>query len=144
LRDKLKRLQEEFDAFKMKSAKDYETMQSQLNEKTKKELAAMKERYEAMLDELRRNAAGDKEFVMNELKKRIVELEKIIEDLRSDHAKEREQLIEQQKQMQAKNEQTVADMRRDQQTTLQQVREQHSSELETLNKAHDRKLESQK
>ena len=36
-----------------------------------------------MLDELRRNAAGDKEFVMNELKKKIAELEKQLEELRN-------------------------------------------------------------
>jgi hypothetical protein len=31
-----------------------------------------------MLDELRRQAAGDKEFVMNELKRKIAELEQEI------------------------------------------------------------------
>jgi hypothetical protein len=31
-----------------------------------------------MLEELRRNAAGDKEFVQNELRKKIAELEKQI------------------------------------------------------------------
>ena len=55
----------------------------------------MKDRYEAMLDELRRAAAGDKEFVMNELKKRIADLEKQIEEMREAHAKERETLIDQ-------------------------------------------------
>ena len=36
-----------------------------------------------MLDELRKQSAGDKEFVMNELKKKIQELEKQIEEMRS-------------------------------------------------------------
>jgi hypothetical protein len=51
-------------------------MQSELAQKARKELEAQKARYEAMLDELRRSAAGDKEFVQNELRKRIAELEK--------------------------------------------------------------------
>lgn len=52
-----------------------------------------------MLDELRRSAAGDKEFVMNELKKRIAELEKQIEDMRQQFAKERDDMINAQKEM---------------------------------------------
>ena len=46
-----------------------------------------------MLDDLRRNAAGDKEFVMNELKKRIAELEKLVESLREENAKAAEQML---------------------------------------------------
>lgn len=36
-----------------------------------------------MLDELRKNSNSDKEFVQNELRKRIAELEKQIEELRN-------------------------------------------------------------
>lgn len=46
LRDKLKRLQEEFDSFKTKSARDFDVMQNQLIEKSKKELEAQKVKYE--------------------------------------------------------------------------------------------------
>ena len=74
-------------------------MVTQLNDKSKKELEAQKVKYEAMLDELRRHAAGDKEFVMNELKKSIAELEKLVEDLRNQLAKERDDMIAQQKQL---------------------------------------------
>ena len=87
LRDKLKRLQEEFDAFKKKSAQDFQAMQTQLTDAKKKELDAQKARYEAMLDELRKAAAGDKEFIVNELKRKIAELEKQIEDMRGQHAR---------------------------------------------------------
>jgi hypothetical protein len=48
-----------------------------------------------MLDELRKNAAGDKEFVMNELKKKILELEAKIEEMRTNHAKERDEMVAQ-------------------------------------------------
>ena len=51
-------------------------MQTQLNDKARRELEQQKQKYEQMLDELRRSAAGDKEFVVNELKQRIIELEK--------------------------------------------------------------------
>lgn len=79
-------------------------MQTELNSKARKELETQKAKYEAMLDELRRNAAGDKEFVQNELRKKIAELEKQIEDMRSTHAKDRDQMMAQQEAMQAKHE----------------------------------------
>ena len=68
-------------------------MQSELAQKARKELEAQKARYEAMLDELRRSAAGDKEFVQNELRKRIAELEKQVEEMKAQYAKERDQLL---------------------------------------------------
>lgn len=68
-------------------------MQSELAQKARKELDAQKARYEAMLDELRRSAAGDKEFVQNELRKRIAELEKQVEEMKAQYAKERDQLL---------------------------------------------------
>lgn len=71
-------------------------MQSELNSKAKRELESQKQKYEAMLDELRKNAAGDKEFVMNELKKKILELEAKIEEMRTQHAKERDEMLLQQ------------------------------------------------
>ena len=46
-----------------------------------------------MLDELRRNAAGDKEFVMNELKKKIAELEAQLLKTKEDHATELQKLM---------------------------------------------------
>lgn len=56
-----------------------------------------------MLDELRKNAAGDKEFVVNELKKKIQELEKLVEQLRLDAAKERDQMLQQIKDLQTQH-----------------------------------------
>jgi len=41
-------------------------------------LKKQKEYYEGLLDELRQNASNDKEFVQNELRKKIKELEEQI------------------------------------------------------------------
>lgn len=79
-------------------------MQAQLNEKAKKELAAQKERYEQMLDELRRNAAGDKEFVMNELKKKIQELERLLQEAKDELSKEMDNAMKRTEELQAKHE----------------------------------------
>jgi uncharacterized protein YukE len=79
-------------------------MQAQLNEKAKKELAAQKERYEQMLDELRRNAAGDKEFVMNELKKKIQELERLLQEAKDELRKEMDNAMKRTEELQAKHE----------------------------------------
>lgn len=68
-------------------------MQSELNQKARKELETQKQKYEQMLDDLRKNAAGDKEFVVNELKKKILELEAKIEELRNSFAKERDDML---------------------------------------------------
>jgi len=70
-------------------------MQTDLNAKARKELESQKQKYEAMLDELRKNAAGDKEFVMNELKKKIAELEAKVESLQQQLAKERDDMLAQ-------------------------------------------------
>lgn len=66
-----------------------------------------------MLDELRKNAAGDKEYIVNELKKKIVELELKIEELLQKHAKETDQLVEQSKSQSQKYEQQIRDLQRE-------------------------------
>ena len=50
-------------------------MQANLTEKHNREMEQLKEKYERMLDDLRKNASSDKEFIQMELKKRIAELE---------------------------------------------------------------------
>ena len=69
-------MQNEFDQFKAKSKQDFEAMQDQLNSQHKREMEALKDKYEKMISELKLNANSDKEFMQNELKKKIKELEK--------------------------------------------------------------------
>ncbi len=76
LRDQLRKLSEDFDQFKVKAAKDFESMQMELGAKSQKALDVQKQRYEQMIDELKKQLNGDKEFVQNELRKKIAELEK--------------------------------------------------------------------
>ena len=71
LREQLKRTQDEFEAMKVKAAKDFETMRNDLAARSKQELDALRSKYEAMLEEMRINGNADKEFVANELRKRI-------------------------------------------------------------------------
>jgi len=56
-------VQEAFEQFKIKAKQEYEQLQQSLGDKHRKELEQQKEKYERMLDELRRNASSDKEFV---------------------------------------------------------------------------------
>lgn len=67
---------------KVKAAKDFETMRNDLTVRSKQELEALRQKYEAMLEEMRRNGNADKEFVANELRKRIQELERQIDEMR--------------------------------------------------------------
>ena len=46
-------------------------MQGDLTSKHKNELEALKDKYERMLDEMRKNASSDKEFVQMEMQRRI-------------------------------------------------------------------------
>lgn len=57
-----------------------------------KEVSNLKVKYEQIIDELKRNAASDKEFVVGELKKEIKNLEQKIEDMKAQWAIEREAL----------------------------------------------------
>ena len=50
-----------------------------------------------MLDELRKNASSDKEFVQMEMQKRIKDLEQQIIQLKEEHASEKEALMEEQR-----------------------------------------------
>ena len=47
-----------------------------MTEKHKREMEALKEKYEKMIQELKMNANSDKEFMQNELKRKIADLEK--------------------------------------------------------------------
>lgn len=69
-------------------------MQKELNERNKRELQALKDKYEQMLHEMRSNANSDKEFLQMELQKRITELEQQIVDLRASFADEKAKLEE--------------------------------------------------
>ena len=68
-------------------------MQDSLNDKHKKELEALKEKYERMIAEMNRNASSDKEFMQNELKKKINDLERQILELREQFSREKEALM---------------------------------------------------
>ena len=50
-------------------------MQNSLNESHKREMTSQKDKYEAMISELKANAKNDKEFLKMELEKKIRDLE---------------------------------------------------------------------
>ena len=58
-------------------------------------MEALKQKYENMIREMQMNASNDKEFVQNELRKKILALEKQIEDMRKDHGTDKEKLLKQ-------------------------------------------------
>lgn len=70
-------------------------MQEDLNEKHAREIDALKQKFEQMIREMQMNASSDKEFVQNELRKKILALEKQIEDMRKEHGGEKERLMKQ-------------------------------------------------
>ena len=61
-------------------------MQNNLNEKHRREIQELKDKYERMLEEMRNNASSDKEFLQMELQKRIRELEEEITTLKQNFA----------------------------------------------------------
>lgn len=50
-------------------------MESKLKEQKERELLTMKTKYEQIIEELKRNAASEKEFITAEFKKKIAALE---------------------------------------------------------------------
>ena len=75
LREQLSSLQDEFEQFKIKAKDDFEDMRQSLDEKHTREIVNLKDKYEAMIAELKANAKNDKEFLKMELEKKIRELE---------------------------------------------------------------------
>ena len=61
-------------------------MKDNLNEKHRREIQELKDKYERMLEEMRNNASSDKEFLQMELQKRIRELEEEITTLKQNFA----------------------------------------------------------
>jgi hypothetical protein len=74
-----------------------------------------------MLDELRRQAAGDKEFIVNELKRRIQELEREIVKIREDS----DVAIK-------KKEEEKESVRRELNLQIEDLKKDHASELKNL------------
>lgn len=74
-----------------------------------------------MLDDLKRQLAGDKEFVVNELRAKIASLEKQIMELREQHFKDQERLLQQQKDMVIKHESQVAELKQGFESKLSQL-----------------------
>lgn len=70
-------------------------MQESLTQKNLKEMEQLREKYEAMIREMQMNASNDKEFVQNQLRQKILALEKQIEELRREGGDERAKLIKQ-------------------------------------------------
>ena len=68
-------------------------MKDNLNEKHRREIQELKDKYERMLEEMRNNASSDKEFLQMELQKRIRELEEEIATLKQNHADAQEKLM---------------------------------------------------
>ena len=68
-------------------------MKDNLNEKHRREIQELKDKYERMLEEMRNNASSDKEFLQMELQKRIRELEEEITTLKQNHADAQEKLM---------------------------------------------------
>ena len=107
LRDQLKRIQEEYEKHCIKAKHDFDSMKDELAEKHKREMDAQRQKYEQMLNELQMNASNDKEFVQNELRKKIITLEKQIEDMRKEHGDEKSKLLEQMKETVSKLEEQI-------------------------------------
>ena len=75
LREQLANITDDFANFKVKAKQDFDDMQAGMSEKHTREIVNLKEKYEAMIAELKTNAKNDKEFLKMELEKKIRELE---------------------------------------------------------------------
>ena len=75
LRDQMTSLMQEFEEFKIKARNKLEETEVDWESRNRRELGAQKDKYEAMLDDLRKGATNAQEMLQMELKKRIAELE---------------------------------------------------------------------
>ena len=93
-------------------------MQEDLNEKHSREIDALKQKYEQMIREMQMNASSDKEFVQNELRKKILALEKQIEDMRKENGSDREKLMKQMQDTVKQFEDQISQLKNDQKSKL--------------------------
>ena len=93
-------------------------MKEDLTDKHAKELDALRQKYENMIKEMQRNAENDKDFVQNELRKKILTLEKQIDDMRKEHGDEKEKLMKQMQETVKKFEDQINQLKNEQRTKL--------------------------
>lgn len=71
LRLEIKRLLGEIELIKVKNQKDFKDLETRMKKQKESELHTQKEKYERMIADLKKQAAKDKAFVEDELKKII-------------------------------------------------------------------------
>ena len=64
-------------------------MQTRLKQQRDQELKEMREKYERMMEELKRNAANDRDFLKKEMERKIADLEKEIQELKDRFEREK-------------------------------------------------------
>lgn len=137
LRAQLTRLQEEFEAFKVKAKRDLDSMQDELRSKHEHEMDALRQKYEQMIREMQMNASNDKEFVQNELRKKILALEKQIEDLRRENGDEKSRLLKQIQDTIRQFEDQILALKNDHRQQTADMQSSHSKEINKLQKDHE-------
>lgn len=117
-------------------------MKEDLTDKHAKELDALRQKYENMIKEMQRNAENDKDFVQNELRKKILTLEKQIDDMRKEHGDEKEKLMKQMQETVKKFEDQINQLKNEQRTKLADMQNDHSREINTLQTNHEAALDA--
>ena len=103
-----------------------------MTNKHKKEIEELKDKYERTIAELKRNASSDKEFLQNELKKQIADLEKQIRDMKEAFAKEREALMGGQGKIVKEFEDRIQRLKDDHAKAIKSSNDDHRAEIEAL------------
>jgi ribosome-binding ATPase YchF (GTP1/OBG family) len=88
------------------------------------------------------NASSDKEFVQNELRKKILALEKQIEDMRKEHGGEKERLMKQMQETVKQFEDQITQLKNDQRVKVADMQNDHSREINNLQKDHEAAMDA--
>lgn len=86
-------------------------LQQRLKALKDQELSEMKQKYERMIDEMKRNSMSDREFIQRELHKRIDELERQIKDMKDLFESEKEALENKRENMKGEYERQLIEQR---------------------------------
>lgn len=88
------RLKAELERVKKQGVSEMEDLRARLKSQMESQLEDQKQKYEKIIDEMKRNSVNDRQFVQNELQKRIEALETQLKSLTEQYKDEKEQLEE--------------------------------------------------
>ena len=132
LRDEIKKLLEKIEEMKKQHKMEFEANEQRLNKIKDAELAKQKEKYDKMIEDLKKQYSQEKSLLENQYLKQIKQLEEDLKVARSGFDAERAALEKKRAEMQDKYEKQLAELQQITKAEFEQLQRDHKAEVSGL------------